>query len=76
MTHIAECETDLLLAVGIGIGGIKEADSALIRGAEQLYGIVFVTALKRKTAQGRLRGHQTAFSKNNGFHRVLISFMK
>ena len=65
--YIAQSQPDLLFAVGIGIGGVKEANPAVIGSAKEPYGVVFVTALKRQTPQRRPCCRQTAFPESDGF---------
>ena len=67
---IAEREANLLFTVGISVGGVKKADSAVIGGAEQPHGVVLVTALKRQTAERGLGGDKAASPQYYGFHRV------
>ncbi len=66
--YIVQRKTDLLLAVGIGVGGIKKANAALVCGAQETDGIVLVAALNRQTAHGGLGGDQTAFPQSNLLH--------
>ena len=68
IAHVTEREADLLLAVGIGVGGVKITDAAVLSRAEELHGLLLRAALHRQTAHGGLRHDETGFSERQSLH--------
>ena len=68
VTHVRESQTDLFLAVGIGVGRVKIADTAIKSRLKQLDGVFFVTALNGETAHGRLGDRKAGLAQTKILH--------
>ena len=73
VAHVAERKADLLLAVGIGVGGVKIADAAVEGGSEELHRVLHRAALHRQAAHGGLRHDETGFPERQSFHICVSS---
>ena len=70
VAHVRERETDLLLAVGVGVGGVEEADAALERGADEPRAVLPRAALYGQAAHGGLGDLEPGFAEHDFFHDV------
>ena len=74
IAHVRERETDLFFAVGVGVGRVKVADAAVIRGLQQMHGVILFAALQRQTAHRGLGDEQARRAEGDLFHGVLLPF--
>ena len=66
--HIGEGIANLLLAVGVGIGGIKKVHPRLVGGAQQPSRLVKGNPLDGQRPKGGLRHHQPGAPQAHLFH--------
>ena len=67
-SDIAQCPAELVLAVGVGIGGIVEIDSCLISGAENSGGLLLRNPLNGQRAEGRAADGKTGSTETGVLH--------
>ena len=58
----------LLLAVGVGVGGVEVVDAAVHRPADQLHGVGLGNALDGQSAKGGLGDVQFRAAQSDFFH--------
>ena len=72
IAHVAQGQPDFLLAVGVEIGGVEVADTAVIGGPQKLHSLIQAAALNGKAAHGGLGDHQAGPPQGDAFHRKLL----
>ena len=72
--YVFQGETELFLAVGIGVGRVEIADAALVGRADQLYAVIHVAALHGQAAHRSLGDRQPGRAERDFFHGNTLSF--
>ena len=67
--HVVEGQADLLLTVGVHIGGVEEGKARLIGPAQEPSGVFLADTLDGQGAEGILGGDDPGTAQGNGFHR-------